>query len=139
MMKIGDFGSAYQLSGGEDTVVIRDKKYPVKWTPPEVILTNSYSLKSDVWSFGILLYEIFTFGKIPYTNMSKVQVMEAVIHRNYRMPKPSDFYVPQPIYEIMLKCWSQEPSERPAFLSLLEQFKTFGKKLLELRKGSLYN
>ena len=93
----------------------------IKWTAPEAALYNRYSLKSDVWSYGIVLYEIFTHGRIPYSGMSFG--LHDVYERGHRMQKPMD--CPDKIYEIMLECWEEEPSARPTFSNLkcfLEDF-----------------
>lgn len=136
LVKIGDFGAAHQLKENEDSVILKGKKYPVKWTAPEVILVNTYSSKSDVWSFGILLMEIYTFGETPYGLMSKVEVRDAVLERNYRMPKPITHYLPEPIYQIMLECWKTEPKDRPTSHFLMNHLKEIGKKLHAIRKSS---
>ena len=92
------------------------RKLSFKWTAPEALLFNRFSVKSDVWSFGVLLYEIITYGSFPYPTLTNDKVIEKVTH-GYRMPKPkmcSYMY-----YNIMLKCWREEPENRPSFERLL--------------------
>ena len=99
-------------------------KWTIKWTAPEAILYNRFTTKSDVWSFGILLYELVTHGRIPYAGMTSAEVFEK-ISQGYHMPIPKD--CPEPLYEIMLDCWKAEPERRLTFEYLhytLEDFFT---------------
>ena len=101
-------------------------QFPIKWTAPEAILYNRFTIKSDVWSFGILLYEIVTYGRFPYPGMNNQQVLEAV-PVGYRMPCPHG--CPESLYEVMLECWKDEADHRPTFETLqwrLEEFYTLG-------------
>ncbi|XP_036103648.1 tyrosine-protein kinase FRK [Molossus molossus] len=115
--KVADFGLARVFKvDNEDIYESRHEiKLPVKWTAPEAIRANKFSIKSDVWSFGILLYEIITYGKIPYSGMTGAQVIQ-MLSQNYRLPQPSN--CPQQFYNIMLECWNAEPKERPKFETL---------------------
>uniref|UniRef100_A0A4W4HC29 Tyrosine-protein kinase n=1 Tax=Electrophorus electricus TaxID=8005 RepID=A0A4W4HC29_ELEEL len=103
---------------------IAGAKFPIKWTAPEAINYGSFTIKSDMWSFGILLYEIITYGKIPYPGMSNVEVMNSV-QRGYRMPCPEN--CPTELYDIMTTCWKNKPEDRPTFdyiQSVLDDFYT---------------
>ena len=93
---------------------ISDKKIraPIRWTAPEAVNDCKFSVKSDVWSFGVLLVELFTKGRLPYPDMGNVEVLQA-IDRGYRMECPTD--CPVYLYEIILKCWATVPEERPTF------------------------
>ncbi|MGH0169760.1 UNVERIFIED_CONTAM: hypothetical protein FKN15_057519 [Acipenser sinensis] len=90
-------------------------KFPVKWTAPEAINLNKFSIKSDVWSFGILLYEIVTFAKTPYAGLTNYQVIQELA-KGYRMPSPAG--CPPQLYEIMTECWKDDANERPTFETL---------------------
>lgn len=70
----------------------------------------------DVWSFGILMWEVFSFGGVPYPGMSNNEARE-LIENGYRLPSPAN--TPVIIYNLMLKCWSYDPSERPTFTKLI--------------------
>ena len=97
-------------------------KSPIKWTAPEAALHNRFSIKSDVWSFGIVIAEVVTKGSTPYPRMNNHQVLMAV-NRGYRMPKPEG--APEPLYNIMLTCWKHKPEDRPTFdflKALLEDY-----------------
>ncbi|XP_054464529.1 protein-tyrosine kinase 6b isoform X2 [Anoplopoma fimbria] len=111
--KVADFGLARVIK--EPFYVTEDKKIPYKWSAPEAISHGKFSNKSDVWSFGVLLYEILTYGGTPYPGLSNHETYQQVT-KGYRMPAPAK--CPEPLYKIMLKCWSAEPADRPDFKSL---------------------
>ncbi|XP_031418675.1 tyrosine-protein kinase Lyn isoform X2 [Clupea harengus] len=123
LCKIADFGLARVIE--DDQYTAREgAKFPIKWTAPEAINYGSFTIKSDMWSFGVLLYEIITFGKIPYPGMSNGEVMTSM-QRGYRMPKPEN--CPAELYEIMMTCWKDKPDDRPTFdymQSVLDDFYT---------------
>ncbi|KAM4700225.1 tyrosine-protein kinase Lck [Discoglossus pictus] len=121
--KIADFGLARLIEDNEYTAK-EGAKFPIKWTAPEAISYGTFTVKSDVWSFGILLSEIVTYGRIPYPGMTNPEVIERLEH-GYRMPQPEN--CPPELYELMLRCWKDRPEERPTFeflRSMLEDFFT---------------
>ncbi len=85
VVKIADFGLAKILQGGR-LMVDRESQFPIKWTAPEAATKKEYTTKSDVWSFGILLYELVTHGSNPYPGMSNNEALQSVLN-GYRMPK----------------------------------------------------
>ena len=87
-------------------------KFPIKWTAIEAILHNYFTTKCDVWSFGVLLYELITYGRFPYPGMSDAEVIEK-LQTDYRMPCPNG--CPEQLYEIMGECWRDEATSRPTF------------------------
>ncbi|XP_076464986.1 tyrosine-protein kinase CSK-like [Babylonia areolata] len=109
--KVSDFGMAkydqFRQAAG---------KIPIKWTAPEALKKHKYSSKSDVWSFGVLLWEIYSFGKVPYPRISQNDVLSNV-ERGYRMPAPAD--CPPEVYSLMLQAWELEPGNRPTFEKML--------------------
>uniref|UniRef100_A0A8C1YRV5 Tyrosine-protein kinase n=1 Tax=Cyprinus carpio TaxID=7962 RepID=A0A8C1YRV5_CYPCA len=123
LCKIADFGLARVIE--DDQYTAREgAKFPIKWTAPEAINYGSFTIKSDMWSFGILLYEIITYGKIPYPGMCNSEVMSSV-QRGYRMPRPEN--CPTELYDIMTTCWKNKPDDRPTFdyiQSVLDDFYT---------------
>ncbi|NXK19744.1 BMX kinase, partial [Arenaria interpres] len=117
-VKVSDFGmTRYVL----DDLYISSlgNKFPVKWSAPEVFHYTKYSSKSDVWAFGILMWEVFTLGKQPYELYDNMQVIEKV-SQGYRLYRPQ--LVSDIIYQIMYNCWHELPEKRPAFYQLLSFF-----------------
>ncbi|XP_042231060.1 tyrosine-protein kinase SRK3-like isoform X2 [Homarus americanus] len=114
--KVADFGLARICDGGEYNMR-PNTKFPIKWTAPEAFLHNYFTIKSDVWSFGILMMEIITYGAVPYPGMGKQEVIDNV-QNGFRMGKPAN--CPDPLYELMYSCWKANPEERPTFERLHE-------------------
>ncbi|XP_050746737.1 cytoplasmic tyrosine-protein kinase BMX [Gymnogyps californianus] len=117
-VKVSDFGmTRYVL---DDLYVSSlGTKFPVKWSAPEVFHYTKFSSKSDVWAFGILMWEVFTLGKQPYELYDNMQVIEKV-SQGYRLYRPQ--LVSDIIYQIMYNCWHELPEKRPAFYQLLSFF-----------------
>eukprot|EP00112_Aurelia_sp_Birch-Aquarium-sp1_P005910 Seg1666.2 transcript_id=Seg1666.2/GoldUCD/mRNA.D3Y31 product="Tyrosine-protein kinase SRK2" protein_id=Seg1666.2/GoldUCD/D3Y31 len=112
IVKIADFGLSRSI---ENDVYIAHvgAKFPIEWTAPEAYLFNQFTTKSDVWSFGILMYEVVTYGRMPYAGMNNVL---AAVDRGYRMGRPSN--CEQRYYEHMTSCWQKNAKERPTFETL---------------------
>ncbi|NWH24055.1 CSK kinase, partial [Grus americana] len=111
--KVSDFGLTKEASSTQDT-----GKLPVKWTAPEALREKKFSTKSDVWSFGILLWEIYSFGRVPYPRIPLKYVVPGV-EKGYKMDAPDG--CPAVVYEVMKKCWTLDPGHRPSFHQLREQ------------------
>ncbi|ESO04667.1 hypothetical protein HELRODRAFT_78992, partial [Helobdella robusta] len=110
-VKIGDFGLARVIN--DDLYEAKQgSKFPIKWTAPEAAMYGKFTIKSDIWAYGVLMVEIFTYGQIPYPGMSNCEVI-AQLDRGYRHPKPPS--CSPEMYEIMKMCWKKEPEERPTF------------------------
>ncbi|XP_061541830.1 proto-oncogene tyrosine-protein kinase Src isoform X4 [Phycodurus eques] len=109
--KVADFGLARLIEDNEYTAR-QGAKFPIKWTAPEAAHYGRFTIKSDVWSFGILLTELATKGRVPYPGMVNREVLDQV-ERGYRMPCPAE--CPESMHELMLTCWRKEPEERPTF------------------------
>ncbi|XP_053869596.1 megakaryocyte-associated tyrosine-protein kinase isoform X1 [Malaclemys terrapin pileata] len=111
--KVSDFGLAKVDPKGVD-----DTKLPVKWTAPEALKNNKFSTKSDVWSYGILLWELFSYGRAPYSKMTLKEVTE-MVEKGYRMEAPEE--CPPSLYTLMKSCWEIDPGKRPSFKKLTEK------------------
>ncbi|XP_028161884.1 tyrosine-protein kinase Fer isoform X5 [Ostrinia nubilalis] len=110
IVKISDFGMSreeeeYIVSGGM-------KQIPIKWTAPEALNFGKYTSLCDVWSYGVLMWEIFSKGDTPYAGMSNSRAREK-IDAGYRMPAPEG--CAEDVYALMLRCWEYEADKRPHF------------------------
>ncbi|XP_026178329.1 tyrosine-protein kinase Tec isoform X2 [Mastacembelus armatus] len=114
VVKVSDFGMARYVLDNQYTSS-SGAQFPVKWSPPEVFNFCKYSSKSDVWSYGVLMWEVLTEGRMPFEQHQNHQVVSLVTqgHRLYR-PKKATFA----IYDIMQLCWHERPEERPSFSQL---------------------
>ncbi|XP_037084638.1 tyrosine-protein kinase Src42A-like [Pollicipes pollicipes] len=121
IVKIADFGLARLIKENEYEARV-GARFPIKWTAPEAANYSKFSIKSDVWSFGILLTELITYGRIPYPGMTNAEVLHQVEH-GYRMPAPPS--CPPQLYDIMLLCWNKDPMKRPTFDTLQWQLEDF--------------
>uniref|UniRef100_A0A8C1YXP2 non-specific protein-tyrosine kinase n=1 Tax=Cyprinus carpio TaxID=7962 RepID=A0A8C1YXP2_CYPCA len=118
VVKISDFGMSRQEQDGVYSAAGGMKQIPVKWTAPEALNYGRYTTESDVWSFGVLLWETFSRGVTPYTiphTLSNQQTRDEV-ERGYRMPAPNN--CPGEIYALMCQCWQYDPRNRPSFRKL---------------------
>ncbi|XP_033097815.1 ephrin type-B receptor 1-B-like isoform X2 [Anneissia japonica] len=113
--KVADFGlsrekeeGAYETKGGG--------KIPVRWTSPEAISYKKFTSASDVWSYGIVMWEVVSYGERPYWNWSNQDVVQAV-EKGYRLPPPME--CPQATYQLMLDCWQKDRLHRPTFGTLV--------------------
>ncbi|KAM4771026.1 tyrosine-protein kinase FRK [Rhinophrynus dorsalis] len=120
--KVADFGLARVFEDDDVYEARSETKLPLKWTAPEAIRYNKFTVKSDVWSFGILIFEIVTFGKMPYPGITGKQALEK-LEQGYRIPKPLN--CPLDLYNIMLECWNAKPEERPTFETLQWRLEDF--------------
>ena len=118
--KIGGLKMAQFVGDKEDQVYIapQGEKIAIKWTAPEATLNHRFSIKSDVWAFGILLTEFLTQGRTPYPGMTSTEVMVRV-EQGYVMPRLPN--CPIGLYSIMLCCWERDPAQRKSFGVLYTQ------------------
>ncbi|XP_043541166.1 ephrin type-A receptor 7 isoform X2 [Chiloscyllium plagiosum] len=111
--KVSDFGLSRVVEDDPEAVyTTTGGKIPVRWTAPEAIQYRKFTSASDVWSYGIVMWEVMSYGERPYWDMSNQDVIKA-IEEGYRLPAPMD--CPPGLHQLMLDCWQQERSERPKF------------------------
>uniref|UniRef100_A0A3B3C0B9 receptor protein-tyrosine kinase n=1 Tax=Oryzias melastigma TaxID=30732 RepID=A0A3B3C0B9_ORYME len=111
--KICDFGLARDIRNDDSYIVQGNARLPVKWMAPESIFQCVYTLQSDVWSYGVLLWEIFSLGKSPYPNVAVDANFYRMIKDGHHMEAPD--FAPAEMYHLMTLCWSLEPTHRPTF------------------------
>lgn len=109
--KIADFGMGLEIDEGNYEPT-GSSALPVKWSAPEVMNKREYTTKSDVWSFGVVLWEMFSRGETPYTNLTNKQTIDK-IERGERLEKPDE--CPDVVYELMMDCWKTSATKRPTF------------------------
>ncbi len=116
--KVSDFGLLRQLPDDEEYYVqTSSAKCPVRWMAPESLTEKRFSVASDVWSFGILAWEIFNPHETPFEDYNNIQVV-AKVSDTLTPNVPS--HCPENIARLMKSCWRKEPSKRPSFLLLVK-------------------
>ncbi|XP_065209456.1 plexin-A4-like [Planococcus citri] len=121
-LKIGNFGSARDIRHDYYFEQKTNGRFPVKWMAPEALIHFRYTIQSDVWSFGVLLWEIMTFGAVPYSEFDDVKKLVQAIQSGYRMKKPDT--CPEMLYCLMRKCWKYLPKDRPDFTTTIQDLDT---------------
>ncbi|XP_071313577.1 tyrosine-protein kinase ITK/TSK [Trachinotus anak] len=116
-VKVSDFGMTRYVLDDQYTSS-QCSKFPVKWSAPEVIKFCKFSSKSDVWSFGVLMWEVYNEGRLPYENRSNAEVVES-LNTGLRLLKPR--LAPDAVYLLMEWCWKEKPDDRPSFALLLHE------------------
>ncbi|XP_022107164.1 tyrosine kinase receptor Cad96Ca-like [Acanthaster planci] len=120
--KISDFGLAEEIRNSRASQKRTNNALPLRWMALESIDKDIFSTKSDVWSFGIVLWEIVTFGAQPFPSMTVRDVISK-LREGYRMPKPK--HCDDKLYNLMMSCWDVEPDRRPCFEDLLNSLEKF--------------
>ncbi|XP_072923164.1 macrophage colony-stimulating factor 1 receptor-like [Hemitrygon akajei] len=115
--KICDFGLARDIVNDSNYVVKGNARLPVKWMAPESIFDCVYTVQSDVWSYGILLWEIFSLGLSPYPGVPVDSTFYKLIRSGFQMGRPVT--APPELYDIMTQCWRLEATERPSFSQIV--------------------
>lgn len=111
--KISDFGLCRRSEG--NVYNTRCGKLPIKWMAPEALRTGTFTAKTDVWSYGVLLYEIYAAGSLPFPHVQPYEQL-GILDGGERPEQPA--VCPDNIYDLMRRCWQAEPDERPAALEL---------------------
>jgi Eph receptor B1 len=156
--KIADFGLSREIENASDAYTTRVSRHgffnsiahifkliffsfkqggkiPVRWTAPEAIAFRKFTSASDVWSYGVVLWEIMSYGERPYWNWSNQDVIKS-IEKGYRLPAPMD--CPEALYQLMLDCWQKQRNHRPKFDSITQTLDNLARQpqlLLQLRNS----
>ncbi|XP_053213410.1 BDNF/NT-3 growth factors receptor-like isoform X3 [Panonychus citri] len=109
LVKIGDFGMSRDLYATDYYKIGRQTMLPIRWMSPESIVYRKFTVQSDIWSFGVVLWEIFTYGKQPFYELSNQEVIKEVVEGKI-LAQPED--CPNIIYELMSNCWVESPFKR---------------------------
>ncbi|XP_042310595.1 muscle, skeletal receptor tyrosine-protein kinase isoform X2 [Sceloporus undulatus] len=115
VVKIADFGLSRNMYSADYYKANENDAIPIRWMPPESIFYNRYTTESDVWAYGVVLWEIFAFGMQPYYGMAHEEVIYYVRDGNI-LSCPDN--CPLELYNLMRLCWSKQPSDRPSFASI---------------------
>lgn len=121
-MKIANFGLSYDKHS-QDYCSLSSRKstpLPLRWLAPETIQHNRVSVYTDIWSFGVLLWEIFSSGQRPYGDLTNAQVVQNILGFKL-LPRPTN--CPKGVYGLMVQCWNTNPLKRPWFSTLMEELK----------------
>ncbi|XP_059830981.1 ephrin type-B receptor 3-like [Hypanus sabinus] len=117
--KVSDFGLSRFLEENSSDPTYTSSlggKIPIRWTAPEAIAFRKFTTASDVWSYGIVMWEVMSFGERPYWDMSNQDVINA-IEQDYRLPPPTD--CPASLHQLMLDCWQKDRNTRPRFIQIV--------------------
>ncbi|KFB42826.1 VEGF receptor [Anopheles sinensis] len=120
VVKISDFGLARVFNRGSYYKKTSKDRVPFKWLALESISKQKYSVQSDVWAYGVLLWELFSLGTNPYPGVPVDEHFYDLLKGGYRMPKPA--YANEAVYDLMFSCWNEDPNLRPSFPRLSHVF-----------------
>ncbi|XP_069175475.1 vascular endothelial growth factor receptor 1 isoform X2 [Procambarus clarkii] len=118
VVKISDFGLSREMYKKDVYMKKGDDLMPIKWMSIEAIRDRIFSVQSDVWAYGVTMWELFSLGSTPYPGIEVNQDFLQLLERGYRMDRPK--YANQEIYDVLLKCWEMEPMDRPNFAQTAE-------------------
>ncbi|CAH1391097.1 unnamed protein product [Nezara viridula] len=121
-VKISDFGLSRDVYSSDYYRVQSKSLLPVRWMPPESILYGKFTTESDVWSYGVVLWEIYSYGLQPYYGYSNQEVIEMIRSRQL-LPCPED--CPSCMYSVMMECWHEVPLRRPHFPEITARLRSF--------------
>jgi len=116
MVKISDFGLSRMISEENEYYKSKSAALPVKWTAPEALTHGKFSTQSDVWSYGVTIWELYSNGSAPYIGMTNPEVV-AFVTGGRHLSSPKD--CPEDIFDEMRKCWNLQPEKRPTWEELI--------------------
>ncbi|KAJ6652406.1 hypothetical protein lerEdw1_011524 [Lerista edwardsae] len=124
VVKIGDFGMSRDIYSTDYYRVGGRTMLPIRWMPPESILYRKFTTESDIWSFGVVLWEIFTYGKQPWYQLSNAEAIECITQgRELERPRTC----PAEIYDVMQSCWQREPQQRQSMRDVHSRLQALAK------------
>ncbi|XP_030623307.1 muscle, skeletal receptor tyrosine-protein kinase isoform X1 [Chanos chanos] len=127
VVKIADFGLSRSIYSADYYKANENDAIPIRWMPPESIFYNRYTTESDVWAYGVVLWEIFSHGMQPYYGMAHEEVIYYVRDGNI-LACPDN--CPLELYNLMRLCWSSDPVDRPSFASIHRILERMHKQML---------
>jgi len=130
-VRIADFGLSQKVYLQEYYRGDEQDAIPIRWMPLEAILHNKYTVESDVWAYGVLLWEIFSLALQPYYGLSHEEVVKG-LKEGLVLQCPEN--TPKSMYKIMLLCWNPKPSARPSFRTLYRDLETIERELVLIQK-----
>uniref|UniRef100_A0A0A9Z5Y9 Tyrosine-protein kinase receptor n=2 Tax=Lygus hesperus TaxID=30085 RepID=A0A0A9Z5Y9_LYGHE len=134
-VKISDFGLSRDVYSSDYYRVQSKSLLPVRWMPPESILYGKFTTESDVWSYGVVLWEIYSYGLQPYYGYSNQEVIEMIRSRQL-LPCPED--CPSRMYSVMMECWHEVPVRRPHFPEIAARLRAFQNSQPPVRMPVMY-
>lgn len=128
ILKISDFGMSRMAEGTETaedmyTASTTAKQIPIRWTAPEALEYLNYFTSTDVWAYGVMVWEIFSGGVLPYAGWTNPQVRHEVVQNGVRLQKPDD--MPADVFEVIQQCWEEDKDARPTMPTLVEKMSKF--------------
>ena len=127
--KVSDFGLSQEVGAASK----KTDKIPLRWTAMEAVLHRRFSTSSDVWSYGVLLWEMWSYGALPYGAKTNDRIL-ADLNAGIRLTIPKK--CPQPVYNVMLECWSLDTTDRPTFYSMFQRLMTLHASKVKVAKES---
>uniref|UniRef100_A0A2I2ZK10 Receptor tyrosine kinase like orphan receptor 2 n=1 Tax=Gorilla gorilla gorilla TaxID=9595 RepID=A0A2I2ZK10_GORGO len=122
-VKISDLGLFREVYAADYYKLLGNSLLPIRWMAPEAIMYGKFSIDSDIWSYGVVLWEVFSYGLQPYCGYSNQDVVEMIRNRQV-LPCPDD--CPAWVYALMIECWNEFPSRRPRFKDIHSRLRAWG-------------
>jgi len=118
LIKVADFGMSRIIADHDSYYLKHEGLVPIKWSAPEILGFGKFSSQSDSWAYGVVLWELFSYGKNPYPGVANMEIPK-LIESGYRLDNPNG--CPDNIRELMLSCWSANPADRPDFETIFKK------------------
>ncbi|XP_011803419.1 PREDICTED: tyrosine-protein kinase transmembrane receptor ROR2 [Colobus angolensis palliatus] len=122
-VKISDLGLFREVYAADYYKLLGNSLLPIRWMAPEAVVYGKFSIDSDIWSYGVVLWEVFSYGLQPYCGYSNQDVVEMIRNRQV-LPCPDD--CPAWVYALMIECWNEFPSRRPRFKDIHSRLRAWG-------------